>query len=1010
MPQLPPAGVPVTSAITRVALPETSTASSFPLAKNASVRPSGDQNGFDAPVVPGSGYASAEASALTQSVFRPDPHPAPRRPDAVRTVRRRRRTRATCRLGPVGPDEPTPGKDRASGTAAVRGWRRPARPPQRQAEAIGVSARSSSAGWSATIRVDELLDRPDEPVAVTRNGLDERRPDRIVAERPPQHRHGVDQAVVGDRHVAPDRRHDLVLLDEPVAMRDQEHECVEGPRGERDGLVMSPQGPGAEVDGERAEPETDVRGSFPAFSALSSGLSAESTRRTIAGQLCPDGHRGADDGVESIDTRGSGGSSRWCRRWALRRPASRPLGSAAGAGEPNRHRCRRHRRHGHERARSRGGRLGHCRDHRYAHQVPEDRRHRRPGALSASRPAGQSRLHDLDPRLRPGGLAEGPVDARPPAGAHGDRRAGRAKRGAHLSGQLLVLADQHPARVGIPRHGTDWQRHRPADAHAASLDQSDQGQLQRLPSDGKPGHARDPQGARHVRQERRRVGSPRADRSGRRGHEPGGQRARARARAADVRGLDRSDRRRRSAAGAAAAARARAQSRPDDVGLGRPGDVCPRRVDDRQAQPDGQRVRTDLRRRLGERRLPDRRPAGAHGDRAPDSGARSEGAARQGAVDAGAVAVLGREAVLVRPGDHQSRGDGQQGPGVDVVAVPSLREPAGVLRHASLRGARATAAKLPADSVLRSEDAAVQAGGHLLRRPPRPVRERCRRNALRQRSFQRCDRLGPHARPRRDRRRRRGAGLVQTLHRRQSGWQRRSESGSRDSDRRDLQRHPSSLRRQRVGRGDRPDARPDRPARSQDLRGRSLRAAVRSGVRRRGYSPRGIDVDSNGVIWTALAGSGHLASFDRRKCKVLSGPAAVDGQHCREGWTLHPVPGPALQERARRHRRRLPVLQLRRPLQHARPRRRRAVRQRHRRPIRCSCCGPDGSWLVLRVPYPLGFFSRGMDGRIDDPKGGWKGRAIYADYGPNAVWHVEGGLGTQSAVVKFQLRPNPLAK
>ena len=71
---------------------------------------------------------------------------------------------------------------------------------------------------------------------------------------------------------------------------------------------------------------------------------------------------------------------------------------------------------------------------------------------------------------------------------------------------------------------------------------------------------------------------------------------------------------------------------------------------------------------------------------------------------------------------------------------------------------------------------------------------------------------------------------------------------------------------------------------------------------------------------------------------------------------------------------------------------------------------PDGSWVVLRVPYPLGFFSRGMDGRIDDPNGGWKGRALYADYGPNAVWHIEGGLGTRSAVVKFQLRPDPLAK
>ena len=71
---------------------------------------------------------------------------------------------------------------------------------------------------------------------------------------------------------------------------------------------------------------------------------------------------------------------------------------------------------------------------------------------------------------------------------------------------------------------------------------------------------------------------------------------------------------------------------------------------------------------------------------------------------------------------------------------------------------------------------------------------------------------------------------------------------------------------------------------------------------------------------------------------------------------------------------------------------------------------PDGRWVTLRVPYPLGFFSRGMDGRIDDPNGGWKGRAMYADYGQNAVWHIEGGKGTRSSVVKFQLRPDPLAK
>ena len=73
---------------------------------------------------------------------------------------------------------------------------------------------------------------------------------------------------------------------------------------------------------------------------------------------------------------------------------------------------------------------------------------------------------------------------------------------------------------------------------------------------------------------------------------------------------------------------------------------------------------------------------------------------------------------------------------------------------------------------------------------------------------------------------------------------------------------------------------------------RDLRAAVQqSAAPVHGFSPRGIDVDRNGVVWTALSGSGHLASFDRRKCKVLNGPTAT-GQHCPEGWTLHQTPGP----------------------------------------------------------------------------------------------------------------------
>ena len=62
-----------------------------------------------------------------------------------------------------------------------------------------------------------------------------------------------------------------------------------------------------------------------------------------------------------------------------------------------------------------------------------------------------------------------------------------------------------------------------------------------------------------------------------------------------------------------------------------------------------------------------------------------------------------------------------------------------------------------------------------------------------------------------------------------------------------------------------------------------------------GFNPRGIDIDSNGVIWTALASSNHIASFDRRLCMVLSGEAATTGKHCPQGWKLYPIPGPKLQ-------------------------------------------------------------------------------------------------------------------
>ena len=69
----------------------------------------------------------------------------------------------------------------------------------------------------------------------------------------------------------------------------------------------------------------------------------------------------------------------------------------------------------------------------------------------------------------------------------------------------------------------------------------------------------------------------------------------------------------------------------------------------------------------------------------------------------------------------------------------------------------------------------------------------------------------------------------------------------------------------------------------------------------------------------------------------------------------------------------------------------------------------DGKFVILRVPYAMGFYTKGLDGRIGDPGAGWKGRALLSTYATRAPFHVEGRKGTRSKVLKFQPRPDPLA-
>ena len=176
-----------------------------------------------------------------------------------------------------------------------------------------------------------------------------------------------------------------------------------------------------------------------------------------------------------------------------------------------------------------------------------------------------------------------------------------------------------------------------------------------------------------------------------------------------------------------------------------------------------------------------------------------------------------------------------------------------------------------------------------------------------------------------------------------------------------------------------------------------------------GFGSRGIDIDRNGVVWTALSGSSDFASFDRTKCAVTNGPTVVDGRHCVDGWRLYPTPGPVVQGtdppmRADYHYYNWVDQWNTLGLGENVP-----IANGSNSDSLLALNPETGEWTVLRVPYPQGFFARGLDGRIDDPNAGWKGRGVWATYGEAATWHIEGGKGVKPGIVKFQVRPDPLA-
>ena len=240
---------------------------------------------------------------------------------------------------------------------------------------------------------------------------------------------------------------------------------------------------------------------------------------------------------------------------------------------------------------------------------------------------------------------EGQGRAGPAAVADRGARARREGGCALLPRAVLAGAAAGAAEERFPRHRPDRQRHLAQREEPGRMDPQHRQhrRLHRLPSARQQGHARDPAEPRHVCVIVRRMGAPRAIRTGRRRHARPLHAGGPRSRAGDVWRLDRSHRQGRTAVGcAAASAGTRTQRRRDDVGLGGSEDVPARRDRDGQAQSDRQREWADLRRARGKRRLhAGRRSANEHGHADQSEGSRSADAEYGEHQANAAVAVLG---------------------------------------------------------------------------------------------------------------------------------------------------------------------------------------------------------------------------------------------------------------------------------------------------------------------------------------------------------------------------------
>jgi hypothetical protein len=168
---------------------------------------------------------------------------------------------------------------------------------------------------------------------------------------------------------------------------------------------------------------------------------------------------------------------------------------------------------------------------------------------------------------------------------------------------------------------------------------------------------------------------------------------------------------------------------------------------------------------------------------------------------------------------------------------------------------------------------------------------------------------------------------------------------------------------------------------------------------------RGGDIGKDGVVWGS-GSNGTLISFDRRKCKgPLNGPNAT-GNHCPEGFAFHKYPGPGFEGLDNTSAEASYYTWV----DHHN-----AVGLGENVPISTAnlqdgfVAFKDGQMILMRLPYPMGFYAKGLDARIDDPNAGWKGRGLWSASGDRTPWLNELGKGARPLAVHIQVRPDPLA-